>query len=479
MGDIVNSQPVYVGSPNGRLYIGAGFAGASAYPAFAAAQSGRTPVVYVGANDGMLHGFNATAGGGQEVFAFVPTAVMADLPAYTLPDYQHKFSVDGEITVADIYDVGATAWKTILVGTLGRGGRGVFALDVTNPSSVQLLWEKDSTSIPALGNNLGKPIIAQVADGEWRVLMGNGPNSAGDDARLISIDVRSGAVTTSGSLAAGDNGLSAVQAWSSLPGGFVDTVYAGDLKGNLWKFSGLTAVPTATLLFTANAGTVQPITAAPLAARDPATGLTWVFFGTGQYLNQSDITNDDVQSWYGLIDRGALIPGTRSTLAEIDILAEGTIGAFDVRVIEENATAGPDGWFMDLVSPGAGGQRGERMVLPNLFQGLTLIGTTRIPDPTDVCSPGGKGFVMAINPFTGGRLSQTFFDANADGSFTGGDMLGGVPVSGLGLPSSPNNPIFLGDIMQVSLESGGNATLKTNSVSMGSRRVSWRELIRD
>ena len=86
---------------------------------------------------------------------------------------------------------------------------------------------------------------------------------------------------------------------------------------------------------------------------------------------------------------------------------------------------------------------------------------------------------MALNPFTGGRLPQTFFDTNGDGVFNSADTLNGVPVSGIGLPSSPNAPIFIGDIMQVSLDNGSSATIKTNTTSMSATRVSWREIIRD
>ena len=115
------------------------------------------------------------------------------------------------------------------------------------------------------------------------------------------------------------------------------------------------------------------------------------------------------------------------------------------------------------------------MIEPNFFRGLALIGTTRIPESTDVCSPSGKGFTMAIQPFTGGRLPQTFFDINKDGKFDSNDTLGGVPVSGIGYESSPNNPIFLGDIMYTSLDDGTSDVMKTNASASNVRRVSWRE----
>ena len=475
LGDIVNSQPVFVGAPNGRLFYGQEFTGATAYGAYASAKAARTQVVYVGANDGMLHGFNATTG--AETYAFVPSAaITGGLKDYTSPDYVHRYFVDGETTVADAYIAGA--WKTILVGTMGRGGKAIYALDVTDPADVKFLWEKSVTDIPQLGNVIGKPIIAQVAGGDWRVMFGNGPNSAGGGANLITVRLDTGAVSTIATGTALDNGLSAVNAWSTGATDFVDTVYAGDLKGNLWKITGLTGTPVVMNLFQAEySGIPQPISAAPLVSKNPADEKTWVFVGTGQYLNVDDLSNKDVQTWYGLIDDGTPISG-RAQLTGTTILSETTIGAFGARVVSANTAPGPRGWYMDLRSP-VNGAEGERMVVPNFFQGLALIGTTRIPDTTDVCSPSGKGFVMAINPFTGGRLTQSFFDLNGDGVFDNSDMVDGQPVSGLGLPSGPNNPIFIGDIMQTNLDNASSTAIKTNASVLAPSRVSWREIVGD
>jgi type IV pilus assembly protein PilY1 len=243
---------------------------------------------------------------------------------------------------------------------------------------------------------------------------------------------------------------------------------------------------TTTKLFTAvDASNVpQPITAAPLVGKDPATGTTWVFFGTGQYLHTNDLTNMQVQSWYGLQDTGSSISG-RSELVQRDILAEGTSanGEFALRVIEEGSIsdlANKKGWYMDLVSPN-NGVEGERMVVPNRFQGSALIGTTRIPDADDPCRPSGSGFVMAINPFTGARLDRTFFDVSMDGLFNEADTLlvNGVPtiVSGIGMDSSPNNPIFIEDVMQVGLDDGTTRTIKTQGSAVEAQRMSWRELL--
>lgn len=477
LGDIVNSQPVYVGAPNPRLYTTATFNGASAYASFAAAKSTRAPMIYVGANDGMLHGFDASTG--AEKFAFVPKAAMTGLLDYTDPNYQHRYYVDGELTVSDVYSGGS--WRSVLIGTMGRGGKGMFALDVTDPNNITLLWDKTSTTtdLVGLGNNLGKPIIGQLADGQWYAMLGNGPNSTSDSAYLILVNISGGAATQIAAGTGTSNGLSGVLAWSSNNNFIVDRLYAGDLAGNLWAFDMSGVRGTARRLFSASyASKAQPITAAPTAAKDPATGLTWVFFGTGKYLSSGDLGNKDVQSWYGLIDRGSTIPSNRSTLNKVNILQEGTVNGFAVRVIEDKPNAGQDGWYMDLLSP-PGTPQGERMVVSNFFQGTALIGTTRIPDSGDVCSPSGKGFVMAINPFTGGRLSQSFFDLDGSGGSSTGDTLNGTPVSGIGLNSSPNSPIFIGNQMQIALDNASTTTLGTNSSALSMKRVSWRELLRN
>ena len=474
LGDIVNSTPIYVGPPNSRLYVNATFTGASAYAAFVTSKSSRTPAVYVGANDGMLHGFNANTG--AETYAFIPNSVILnDLKSYSDPNYQHKYFVDGESAVADIYDSVAAKWKTVLVGTLGRGGPGLFALDITDPANVLFLWEKSVSDIPTLGRNIGKPVIAQVADGDWRVLLGNGPDGAGGKATVVGVGVISGTVAT---LDTGDtggsNGLTAVLARDSDGDGFADTVYAGDLKGNLWKISAISGTPTVLKLFTAldASNNAQPITAAPLVGKDPATGKIWIFFGTGQYLADTDPTTTRVQTWYGLMD-GTAIAG-RTALQARTATNGAVVNGFTTRTVDQGSAAdlvGKRGWYIDLPSSG------ERMVVPNRFEGEALIGTTRIPDSGDVCKPSGKGFVMSINPFTGARLNDTFFDLNGDGLFNDSDKAGGQIVSGIGFDSSPNNPIFIDNVMEVSLDDGSTKSIRTQGSSVDAKRMSWRELV--
>lgn len=441
LGSFVNSQPVYVGIPPFKKYYGAAKTpGASSYAAHVEAQKDRAPVLYVGGNDGMLHGFltktvkdpesDGDIAAGTELFAFMPSAVITEnLRKYaTDQEYQHRYFVDGEITVAEIYVSGA--WKTILVGTLGRGGKSVFALDVTDPFNVSLLWEKTTSDMPSLGNTLGKPIIAEVGIGfdgdagqsDWRVLLGNGPNSTGDRAQLISISLVDGTVKTYDTEAGSDNGLSAVLVWDSDKNGFFETVYAGDLRGNVWRFSDLdTATPPKPFkLFTT--GNNRPVTAAPWAAVNQRDGRTWIFVGTGQYLNEDDRASLVTESWYGLIDdRSALNAGTtiasrETSLVKRNIVATGTLSGRGARTLDsgnesEVSAEGKRGWYIDFNQPG------ERMITPNSFYGNALIGTTFIPDGTDLCKPGGRSALWGINPFTGGRLSKALFDFNHDGTF--------------------------------------------------------------
>jgi type IV pilus assembly protein PilY1 len=475
LGDIVNSSPVFVSKPNPNLYNAAmGFPGSGTYGAFAVAKATRQGVVYVGANDGMLHAFNADTG--AEIFAFVPKMSIANgLASYASPNYQHKYFVDGDIAVADVYD--GTNWRTILVGTMGRGGPGAFALDVTTPTAagITLLWDKDGSDIPGLGKNIGKPVIAQTASGVWQVLMGNGPESTGGQARLIAINVISGAVTTVNAGGGTSNGLSAVLARDTDGDRFAETVYAGDLSGRLLKFTSLGAPVT---MFSAvdPSNNAQAITAAPLAGKDPVTGVGWVFFGTGKYLSDSDPGTTQIQSWYGIQDTGGSAP-LRSDLVQRSVLNTGVVGAFTARTISAGTSAefaGKKGWFLDLPTAG------ERMVVSNSFQGGALIGTTRIPDSSNVCQPTGRGFIMAINPFTGGRLDQTFFDLNTDGLFNNSDkmVVSGTPtiVSAIEFDSSPNAPIFVENVLQVSLDDGSSRTLRTQGSAVDSRRLTWREI---
>jgi type IV pilus assembly protein PilY1 len=550
LGDIVDSQPVYSGAPNPNEFEGQSFSGMSnslssgdnSFNAFAvgtissggtatpSAASTRTPLVFVAANDGMLHAFKASDG--SEQYAYLPGAVItAGLSNLSNPDYgsdtvPHQYYNDGELTIADVFF--NSAWHTVLVGTTGRGpAKAVYALDITDPANITPLWERSAgdggTNANYIGQMVGKPVIAQVADGNWQVLIGNGYNSANGTAALLEFAIADGTLSVHTTDSTAANGLAAPVTWmDDASNGISMEAYAGDLQGRVWEFPLDTATTTTasdgttttthtadlssagTKEFTANSGgTVQPITAGMLAGRDPTTGNVWVFFGTGRYLSAGDLTNLQVQSWYGLIvqagknqpslpslptdtQSGKLVQ--RSIIYEQDGDSSATPPTLGVRVVTTLPTpsdmSGKLGWYMDLEAPtgtnGALVAQGERMVTPSQFQGNLLLGTTRIPEAAvngDICNSSGSGWVMAVDPFTGTNPGASYFQVNGgSGTVTlpNGKV---VPVAGVGFSSLPNNPIFVGGDMLMSFDNGTTSNVNTSGAAGVPSRVSWQELV--
>ncbi len=354
LGDIVNSKPVTV---RGARYL-TGHAnrieGTSSdydYGQFLLDQQSRTPMVYVGANDGMLHAFNADTG--REEFAFVPSAVIKNLHKLTGTGYgesNHQFFVDGSPVVADVFI--NNQWRTVLVGTLGAGGKGIFALDVTDVGKVgggpKLLWEfgeeqlqdkgdqlQDNKSVK-MGYSFPQPTIARLHNGKWAVVTGNGYSAEGSTngkAALLIIDVATGNLTTSLEVSGENgiaNGLSTPKLADINGDGIADYAYAGDLQGNVWRFDmapnngdadnpfmrkGEPRVSEtvqfqvsfgANPLFTAKTADNkrQPVMAAPSIVRHP-TGLGYlIVFGTGKYFAEGDKNgNPDIaNTLYGVWD---------------------------------------------------------------------------------------------------------------------------------------------------------------------------------
>lgn len=505
LGDIVNSQPVYVGAPDASGFSGESFTGSSAYVGYAGTKRNRAGTVYVAANDGMLHGFDAVTG--VENFAYLPGAVItAGVSALASPDYggsvPHGFFNDGELTVAEVYMGNPASWRTVLVGTTGRGvARAVYALDVTDPANVSLLWERSAgdglTNSNYIGQMVGKPVIAQTADGVWAVLVGNGYNSAAGKSALLQFALADGGLNVHATT--DTSGLAAPAVWMGLPGNGVSTsAYAGDANGNVWSFavnsnegSSATATPDSAgvkIFVTRDGnGNPQPITAGMLMGRDPNTGNIWVFFGTGRYLSAADLNNTGVQSWYGLIvqsNTSGLAVGSSMTrganLAKRTITAEKdsmrTVTTLDQAAEAKEAIDGKSGWYIDLVSP-VNGAEGERMVIPNVFYRRLLNGTTRIPKASDPCNPSGKGADMFVEPFTGTNPREAFIDGNGDGVIDASDSIDGTPASGILHESLPNGSIFSNGVMYTSFDDGSRKERDINDPSGTLQRVSWRELI--
>ena len=175
LGDIVSSSPIFVGNPP---FLLSRHAREPAYSAFVAATPTRPKMVYVGANDGMLHGFDADHR--PEKLAFIPAAVFRNLHELTKPNYtHHKFFVDGTPTIGDVFYAGA--WHTVLVGGLNKGGQSIYALDITDPGSFSEAQRRQHLplGIHRCRSRLhySRPAIVRMANGKWAAVFGNGYNN--------------------------------------------------------------------------------------------------------------------------------------------------------------------------------------------------------------------------------------------------------------------------------------------------------------
>lgn len=503
LGDIVNSDPVFVQNEDFG-YANALFTEKSSYAAFVSSKSGRMPMVYVGANDGMLHGFRADVGAiesGQELFAYVPAGVYSRLNRLMEQNYSHSYYVDGPVTSGDAYIGGS--WKTLVVGGLGAGGKTLYALDVTNPTSMtkdQVLWEFEDAD---LGNTYSQPQIARLNNGKWAVIFGNGYNSTADKAFLYVLDASNGALLAKIPAGASTgNGLSSPAIHDTNGDRVIDHVYAGDLQGQLWKFD-LTSSSAAAwaignggnALFTARNASeqVQPITTKPsisVPTVSPISSGVMVYFGTGQYLQNSDVNNTDVQSFYAIWDKGVTPTALRSSLQMQSITAEVDEFGFQLRETS-NATvdwSNQRGWYLDLIGPGAAATDpgGERVIANSFIRYDRIIFVTAKPS-NDPCVPGGSSWLMELDVLTGARTSDSAFDFNNDDKFNLDDLLSsGKTSSGVKSPEgmiktptwlehSGTSPVA---VKQMSGTSGNIFTLKNRKpVKAGTvKRIFWQQL---
>lgn len=486
LGDIVSSSPIFVGAPP-FAYPDA--LESVAYSSFVAANLSRPKMVYVGANDGMLHGFDAGTSPtkGQEKLAFIPSAVFRNLHELTRPNYNynHKFYVDGTPTMGDVYFGGA--WRTVLVGGLNKGGQGIYALDITDPANdftegradFVHLWEFDDSDDPDLGFTYSRPAIAKMADGRWAAIFGNGYNnsttSTGEPAATVSttgraylfiVDIETGNLirkidTVAGSVGT-PNGLATPAVVDINGDSIADYVYAGDLLGNMWKFNvrnanpaswgvsyGTAAAPLP--LFVARDAQAtparQPITSKPEVGRGPKGVGMMVLFGTGKFLEPSDKSPTQTQTFYGIHDRntGNIVldgnTGRGAQLRSQTITVEGNLTygtqTISTRLTSANVmTATHRGWYMDLLSPNAPNFRGEMQVSNSVLRNGRIVFTTLIPD-SDPCGSGGTSWLMEMDALSGQRLTDPPFDMNNDGLFTSDDMAG-VAADGTAYNVSPS-----------------------------------------
>jgi len=521
LGDLVDSAPYYVAGPP---YGYPDTMEASAYSAFVATYASRSPMIYVGGNDGMLHAFAASDG--HEALAYVPASVVSNLTQLTGATYVHRFYVDGPPTVGDVFYGGQ--WHTLLAGGLRAGGQGVYALDVTDPSSFAegnaagiVRWEFSDANDADLGYTFGQPLIVKTNNGHWSVIVSSGYDntqadshaSTSGDAFLFVLDAQTGAVTakiaTHSGTVTSPNGLSGAIAIDTDGNGTADVVYAGDLLGNLWKFDLSSTSPSAwgVAYGGSNAAPLftdpnhQPITSRPEVTRFPGGGYL-VLFGSGRYIDVSDTTTTNTQTFYGIRDNGAPVTGT-STLVKQSVLGTATgadgntyritshvVGpvTLDTARTGDNTVPtttynGMNGWYMTLPDSG------ERMIADPAVRSGRVVFVTLEPN-TATCSYGGSGWVMDLDVTTGNRLNQVTFDTNNDSNLTSADMPtfggGASNTSGQKITSIPADPGFMRmpavpgqsptEKKYINTSSGTIAAPTETAGGLINHRVSWEQL---
>jgi type IV pilus assembly protein PilY1 len=504
LGDIINSDPAYVGTEN------FGYASFdAAYRTFLSTKQSRRKMLYVGANDGMLHAFDALTG--EERFAYVPRAVLPNLAHLAQPTYAHRFYVDGSPAAYDAHFGGG--WKTVLVGTTGAGAKSVFALDVTDPDAFgpsKILWEvNDGTPFQTgdaadpqyasrLGYTIGSAVVFKANNGEWVAAFGNGYDSATKQASLYLVRVSDGRlIRRIDTLAGGSgspNGLGTPTVYDANGDDVYDYVYATDMLGNVWKFdlsasnagswnvaywNGSNPAPLFTARSASPAGAVQPLQARVELARPPA-GVSGVIVvvGTGRFFAVGDNIDTVRQTFYGILDNG-----TRVTTTDRSQLVQQTIGTTSITLrgvptTVRTVTSNPidwttkRGWYMDLPSTG------ERVIGPAVVRAGRVIFTTVVPS-SDPCEFGGTGWLMEVSATTGARLPYSVFDTNGDGLVNDADsaVTSGVPLS-VGIVKQPQ--VMEGSPTALKAMSGtsGNIQIERNRTFTRLGRDSWREVTR-
>lgn len=435
LGDIVNSDPQYVHNQDyGYSNISWSTSGSSigeTYKAFREANKNRKPFVLVGANDGMLHAFDATLGeesSGKELFAFIPNAVIPNLKNLSDPNYIHRYYVDGTPRVADAWLGASIGWKTLAVGSTGAGGKSIFALDVTNPNSMSkdnVLWEFTHAN---LGYTIGQPAIVALPNGKFAVIVTSGYNeSEPTSAHVWALDAADGRVISQIELKDGGN-LGTPLVVDLDNNKIADFIYAGDTKGNLWKIkiSSNGSLEKLPLLFTTKGG--RPITS-PLTSALDKDGKHVILFGTGSFYkvgdNEIPIT-PSIEALYGIIDQEENKTIKHTNLLKQKIIKQDYLYDQTLRAVSnEKMTSNHKGWYLELVSLNQSNNpvaKGERVVAKADVRSDRVIFTTFTPS-ADPCAYGGSSTIFSIDLASGSRLNYTFFDINKDGVINDGDIL--------------------------------------------------------
>jgi len=478
LGDIVNSSLIYVDKPPSAINIPESLR--ASYEAFRDENKTQPAVLYVGANDGFLHGFDAE--NGSERMAYVPSKSLANLHLLANNDYEHRFFVDSTPNygyVATSKTPTKDDWMTLLVGGMGRGGQLIYALNVTKPAAFTesgstpsnvVLWEFTDKDDADLGYTYSQPQIMRFNDGKWYVVLANGYNnteadsytSATGQAVLYILDIETGAIkkkfaTGEGKSAdpmapdsspgvARPNGLAAPAGFDKDGDGDVEFIYAGDLFGNMWKFDvsstnsnswkhgKLFSTPCTVALVGGGCSEAQSITSAPLVTKHPIQG-AMVIFGTGKFLESNDkiSANVPLQAVYGLHEQNMTSGGAITKIAASDLLPQKIIyqgipaGASTVvrALSDKEVTSETKGWMFDFshLVGSVDQNKGEQVLTAPIIIGRAVGVFSVRKDGTDPCVGSSDNYLTIFDPISGGNFDEAIFDFNGDGKFDDNDKI--------------------------------------------------------
>ncbi len=525
VGDIVNAKVRPVGPPSAP-YSSVSNPG---YDTFKTTYANRTPMVYAGSNAGMVHAIDGNLTGstaGREVFAYVPGATfngptstpnVNGLASVGKPEFSHHFLVDASPLAVDV-DLGRTVggsgtdWRTLLVGGLGKGGKTIYALDITNPAAVtneataaqKVLWEFTDGD---LGYTYAQPVVVKTKKYGWVVIAASGYNNANGKGYFFFINPRTGALlekvaTDCGTCSASNQmGLAHLNAFIiDLSDWVADAVYGGDLMGNLWRLdvSGSSGYPApirfATL--TGSDGNALPITSKPLPIVQPGTNRRYITVGTGRLLDSSDLNSTQAQRCLAILDctnaffsteadlpTGLAYPLTVANMRQLtDLSSKITL---DLRT--------QVGWYVDL-GVSAGGPGWRVLSDPVSYYGTVAFAATA-PSSSDACSPNGNSRVFSIDLGTGSCAfkngSSTCYVTPPDGVVTdlqvverprstSSDDKPPQEEKPCDTPGSANCPCGgPGSVSLITGTSGGSTscTPQQDPGALGLQRLNWREII--
>lgn len=529
LGDIVHSSPVLVGAP-GFFYPDSWGAGApensDPYADFGRKYRNRRRVVYAGANDGMLHAFDAgvwsgtewSSGDGSELFAYVPSPVFPRLADLADPKYGHKYYVDATPRASDVFINGE--WRTVLIGALGRGGQGIYALDITDPDLItearakeSVLWEFTDREDRGLGFMYSSPVIARMHNGKWVAIVANGYNNStrnvgyqrgGGWSSIIIIDIETGkkirklfpAANNCRGNATTPNAMAEPTAVDFDGDNIIDAVYAGDLYGCVYRFDVSSTRPNRWThgevkhRAVDDNGNATPITSAVSVGSHPGGSGVLVYFGTGKYLEPGDQRSQKSNRVYALWDKG---PGTnthnltkisannmlqqtidKEELYEFDTDGDGIDDdAVEIRQSSNHAIdwTKHEGWYLNLEYLVPQGE--QVLAAPVLRDGKVLL-STHIPTG-DECAPEQQGWLMVLDAVNGGMPPGGLLDLNGD------NKLNEPPISGIRNAVNPfSTPTVVAGVDKDVIISQSEINPEPTTISMASSfidgRMTWREL---